>query len=225
MKPAARRRLGIATGVVLGAITVACLNVPGWEHLHAPGPMNTGHADIACERCHREAAGTVRQQLQTVARSWSGLHDGAVDVGFRAVTSEDCAACHDRPDDRHPGFRFLEPRFNEVRAVLHPEACGSCHREHAGVRVTAAELTYCRHCHGELVVERDPLDVPHAQLVTAGRWETCLGCHDYHGNHALQAPRRLQDAIPVAQLRAYFDGGPSPYPAPIRRATREEATP
>lgn len=224
MKPAARRRLGIATGLVLGAITVACLSAPGLEHLHAPGPMNTGHAGIACEGCHREAPGTVRQQLQAAARDVTGLHAGAVDVGFQAVTSDACTTCHERPDDRHPGSRFLEPRFAEVRAALHPEQCTACHREHAGVRVTIAEPTYCRHCHGELVVERDPIDVPHADLVAAERWETCLGCHDYHGNHAFPPPARLDDARPLPQLRAYFDGGPSPYGPPLCRATTPEVT-
>lgn len=225
MKPAARRRLGIATGLVLGAITVACLSAPGLEHLHAPGPMNTGHEGVACESCHREAPGTVRQQLQRAARTMAGIETGAVDVGFRRVTDDACTACHDRADDRHPAFRFLEPRFAEVRATLHPEQCGSCHREHAGVRVTIVEPTYCQHCHGELVVERDPLDVPHADLVATQRWDTCLGCHDYHGNHARKPPQRLHEALPAAQLRAYFDGGPSPYGAPLRPATPPEVSP
>ena len=57
---------------------------------------------------------------------------------------------------------------------------------------------------------------------TTGRWETCLGCHDFHGNHAMKAPRRLGDAIPSDQIQRYFDGGRSPYPDPIRRAITPE---
>ena len=212
------------TGVVLGGAALAVLCAPGCEHLHAAGPMNVGHAAVACESCHREAPGSVRQQLQAAARKVAGLHDGAVDVGFRSVSSGECRACHDRPEDRHPAFRFLEPRFDAVREALHPERCASCHREHAGTRITVAETTYCRHCHGELVVERDPLDVPHAQLVGAQRWDTCLGCHDYHGNHTGAVPRRLADAIPVDRIRRYFAGGASPYGARVVRAIQPEVT-
>ncbi|MBA3539702.1 MAG: cytochrome c3 family protein, partial [Deltaproteobacteria bacterium] len=170
----------------------------------------------------REAPGTVRQQLQNVARDRLGLAAVAVDVGFRAVTNDQCLACHDRPDDRHPVFRFLEPRFAEARATLHPEQCSSCHREHNGVRVTTVEPTYCRTCHATTTFERDPLDVPHRELVATERWDTCLGCHDFHGNHGMTAPHRLQDAILLDQIRTYFGGGPSPYPPPVRRAITPE---
>jgi hypothetical protein len=224
MKVVVRRRIGVALGIVLGAAVVGTLCAPGCEHLHAAGPMNAGHAVVACASCHQEAPGTVRQQLQAAARSWVGLHHGAVDVGFQSVTSTACLACHQRAEDRHPTYRFLEPRFAAVRAELHPERCESCHREHAGVRVTTAETTYCRHCHGELVVENDPIDVPHADLVAERRWDTCLGCHDFHGNHAGKPPRRLADAIAIDRIRRYFAGGASPYGAPVVRAVPPEVS-
>jgi hypothetical protein len=224
MRLGLRRQIGILTGVAVGAALVGVLGAPGCEHLHAPGPMNTQHHAVACSGCHREAPGTVRQQLQNVARHWIGLEAVAEDVGFREVTNDECLACHDRPEDRHPVFRFLEPRFAEARERLHPEHCSSCHREHNGVRITLPEITYCRHCHAETAVENDPIDVSHRELVAAERWETCLGCHDFHGNHAMKAPHRLHDAIPPDQIRTYFDGGRSPYPDPIRRALNPEDT-
>ena len=228
MKPQLRRQLGLGAGLLCGAAALLALNAPGCEPFHAPGPMNSGHASLACVECHREAPGTVRQQLQTAASALlaSGTDHGApVDVGYKAVTNDECLACHIRPDDRHPVFRFLEPRFAQVRQVLHPEQCASCHREHAGVRITIAERTYCRHCHGETVLENDPLDVSHRELIATARWDSCLGCHDYHGNHDRTTPRRLRDAIPAAQLEAYFDGGPSPFGKAARRAgTRVEVT-
>lgn len=222
MKLAVRRRIGIASGLLLGAATVALLVAPGQANLHAAGPMNTQHDNVACDSCHRTAPGTVRQQLQNVARDWLGLTAVSVDLGYRAAGNDQCLACHDRPDDRHPGFRFLEPRFAEARERLHPENCSSCHREHQGVRVTVAETTYCRHCHADIGVENDPLDVSHRALAAGQRWDTCLGCHDYHGNHALEPRHRLDDAIPSEQIQIYFDGGPSPYPEPIRRAVNPE---
>jgi hypothetical protein len=217
-----RRWIGTVVGLVLGAAAVTCLASAGREQFHAPGPMNTQHGDLACESCHRPAPGTLRQQLQNVVRHWLGREAVAVDVGYRAVTNDQCLACHDRPDDRHPVFRFLEPRFAEARSRLHPELCSSCHREHHGVRVTLPETTYCQTCHADLTIDGDPLDVSHRELVATRRWDTCLGCHDFHGNHAMTAPHRLRDAIPRDQIQTYFDGGPSPYPAPVRRASHAE---
>ena len=226
MKQPPRRRLALGTGILAGLATVTWLHAPGQAHLLAPGPMNTGHATLACQSCHVPAAGTVRQQLQPIARHWLAADPRPVALGYRAVGNAQCQACHDRPDDRHPVSRFLEPRFADARAAIHPERCTSCHREHAGVRVTVADGTYCRHCHGDLDVHDDPLDVSHRALVHDQRWDTCLGCHDFHGNHGLKAPHRLAEAIPAAAIQLYLRGGASPYPAPIVRAhTPEVHTP
>lgn len=224
MRPVVRRQLGIAIGVVLGGALLVILNAPGCEQLHAPGPMNTGHAEVACDGCHKPARGTLRQQLQNAARHGLGMPAVELDIGYRAVTNTECLACHDRPSDRHPVFRFLEPRFADARARLHPEQCASCHAEHQGARVTAVDITYCRECHQDTKLADDPLDVSHRDLVAEERWDTCLRCHDYHGNHAAEPPRRLDDMIPLDSIRTYFRGGPSPYGDPILRANRPEAS-
>ncbi len=222
MKQPWRRRIGRWTGILAGVAVTAWLHAPGQAHLIAPGPMNTGHGSIACEGCHEPAPGTARQQLQAVARDWLAGSSTHVDLGFKAVDNEKCERCHDRPADRHPVFRFLEPRFADAREALHPERCSSCHREHAGTRVTVADGTYCRQCHSDVALDTDPLDVPHRALVLAQRWESCLGCHDYHGNHGMTPPVRLEAAIPRDVIDTYLRGGPSPYPAPIVRARAPE---
>ncbi len=219
MKPATCRLVGIVTGFVLGGAVVAWSSSRG---MHRPGPMNTGHAELACEACHRSAPGTVRQQLQNAVRHALGMAGGPVDVGFAPVSNDDCLACHDRPDDRHPAFRFLEPRFADARAAIHPERCVSCHREHGGVRVSLADTTFCRHCHADTTVENDPLDISHQTLVATQQWSSCLGCHDFHGNHGVRAPHRVDEAFAIHQIEQYFAGGPSPYPPPIRRATQRK---
>lgn len=217
-----RRRIGLGAGASAGLAVVLWLHAPGQAHLRTPGPMTPGHEALACEACHRPADGSVRQQLQNAARDGLGLAAAAVDVGYRAVGNAECTSCHDRPDDRHPVFRFREPRFAAARAAFHPEECASCHREHAGARVTIDATVGCRTCHAELVLDRDPLDVPHRTLIAEQRWDTCLGCHDFHGNHGLRAPTRLDQAIPAPAIRAYLRGGPSPYPPTIRRARSPE---
>lgn len=224
MRPAARRRLGYAIGGVLGGALLAILVAPGCEELHAPGPMNAGHGEVACDGCHTPAPGTLRQQLQNAARHGLGLPSVAVDIGYRAVGNTECLACHDRPADRHPVYRFLEPRFVDARTELHPDQCTSCHREHRGALVTTVDVTYCRECHQDTRLADDPLDVSHLDLVAMERWHTCLRCHDYHGNHAVEPPRRLDDMIPIDAIRAYFRGGASPYGEPILRANRPEAS-
>jgi hypothetical protein len=216
MKPARRRRIGLVLGLIAGVSTVGWLDTAGNAELHAPGPMNASHDGIACEGCHEPAPGTLRQQLQAKVRAaFAGADD--VDLGHRPVTAARCRRCHQRPDDRHPVGRFLEPRFAEVRERLRPDDCTTCHAEHRGARVTAG-ATFCQHCHADLALEHDPLDVPHRQLAAFGQWQSCLGCHDYHGNHGVTPPRSLAQAIAVEQIEQYFEGGASPYPPPIRHA-------
>lgn len=221
MKPAARRLFGLVTGVLLGGGLVAYSSEYG---LHRPGPMNTGHAELACSSCHRSAPGTIRQQLQNAARHALGMSGGPIDVGFAPVTSDDCIACHERPEDRHPVYRFLEPRFAEARAAIHPERCVSCHHEHSGTRVSLADTTFCRHCHADTTVENDPLDISHRTLIATQQWTSCLGCHDFHGNHGVQSPHRVNQAIDSHLIERYFAGGPSPYPPPVVRAIQRKDT-
>jgi hypothetical protein len=216
-----RRRSGAKIGFALATVTLGFLLAPGQEHLHAPGRMNAGHENLSCESCHRPAPGTTRQQLQANARHLFGLRQHPADFGQKAVDNTDCLACHERPFDRHPVFRFNEPRFVEARKELGPQLCESCHTEHQGARVTA-ETGYCRTCHADLEMKNDPLDVPHAKLVRDERWDTCLGCHDYHGNHVMKTATRLADRAPASRIEGYFAGRSSPYPGRLKKAAREK---
>lgn len=116
-----------------------------------------------------------------------------------------------RPDDRHPISRFLEPHFIDARHALGVHECAGCHLEHQGKRVTLPTIGICTHCHEETALQDDPIAPTHAELVRADEWNTCLRCHDFHGNHPRDTPTRLAQSIPEATVRAYFDGAPSPY--------------
>jgi len=216
-----RRRVGIAAGACLAIGAVGFLLFPGQEHFTAPGTMNVGHERLACVSCHRSAPGTVRQQLQADARYLLGWRQAPADFGLRSVGNDDCSACHERPFDRHPVFRFTEPRFAEVRKTLAPHRCESCHREHSGVRVTV-QPGYCVHCHNTLEMKNDPLNIPHVELVRQGRWLTCLGCHDFHGNHVMDSRSRVADALAVRQVQRYFERGESPYPSQLRKPSKQQ---
>lgn len=221
--PRWRQNLGYATGACAGTLLFLLFLLPGNDALHARGPMNTGHEDFRCESCHLPAPGSARQQLQANARYLLGWRASPADFGRADVEDEICLDCHDRPDDRHPIYRFLEPRFAEARQALSPQHCESCHREHQGARVTLDDIGYCVNCHEDTQLRRDPLDVSHERLIAEERWQTCLGCHDFHGNHVMKTAQRLVEALPPAAVRDYFAGGSSPYGSERRHRARQES--
>jgi hypothetical protein len=206
-----RQNLGLIIGIFMGGLALVVLLSPDQESLHARGPMNSGHEDLECEYCHQPARGTLRQQIQANARYLTGQRNSPADFGLSAAGNDQCLACHERPNDRHPVFRFNEPRFQEARSAIHPESCISCHREHRGERTTIASLDYCQHCHEDTLLKNDPVDISHEELIADERWNTCLGCHDFHGNHLMEVPDKLSEAIPPGELQIYLRGGESPY--------------
>lgn len=205
-------------GIVLGVGVGGAAYVQR-HHWLARGPVMTGHARVACEHCHVPAPGSFRQQLQ--AKLWHVLGERSSEsvVGRLDVSDERCIGCHARPDDRHPIFRFKEPRFAAARAELAPDQCSSCHREHAGRSLTRS-ADFCSTCHGDLALAQDPLEVSHERLVAGARWDTCLRCHDFHGNHERTTPTRMASGLRLDQLELYFETGIDPY-GPRKHVAKE----
>ncbi|MEM7241063.1 MAG: hypothetical protein AAF429_02660 [Pseudomonadota bacterium] len=196
---------------VLGLAAVA-ISVPDYQFMIAHGPIQKGHANVDCSGCHVPATGTTRQQVQANFKRLVGLREDKIDFGFAAVNSETCLNCHERPNERHPIYRFNEPRFQQARAEVAATSCLGCHSEHSDARVMAeVGQTFCVHCHEDLVLKNDPLDQSHVALIEAGQWGSCLGCHDFHGNHAHKAQIRVADAFGPAAIKAYLGNGPSPF--------------
>ncbi|MBW3630018.1 MAG: cytochrome c3 family protein [Gemmatimonadetes bacterium] len=222
-KPAAphpRKRIyALAAGVPMLALMV--LLFPGRERLRAAGPANTGHAELTCAQCHTPADGTVRQQVQANLRHLLGSRATPADFLHKPVGNVDCVACHQNDDDRHPTYRFNEPRFADVRAELAPQNCVSCHTEHTGRRVTA-QATVCSSCHADMEIREDPIQPTHSKLVEGKQWATCLSCHDFHGNHVRDTPRILAKALGSTQVEAYLAGGAKIYGEDVRFPARTE---
>lgn len=210
-------------GAGLGLAILAVNALPVGEKLHAKGPMNSGHETLSCAACHKDAPGSFRQQIQTNLRYALRQRDASANFGRKPVGNEACLGCHERPNDRHPVYRFLEPRFAQARENLRPHQCASCHQEHSGKRVTLADAGYCIQCHKDTKLKKDPIDTPHADLIAQKRWGTCLGCHDFHGNHIMEAEKSVGKAIPPERIRAYFDGGTSPYGNARHHQAKKEA--
>jgi hypothetical protein len=118
-------------------------------------------------------------------------------------------------------FRFNEPRFKQARQELGPHECQNCHGEHTGTKINV-RANYCSSCHSELKLEKDPIDVPHSQLVADKRFDTCLGCHDFHGNHERSTQVKLSQAIPPQRIESYFAGAASPYGNALRAPPLKE---
>ncbi len=105
------RYIGLLAGIALGLLLVGFLNFPGRNSVVAKGPLNTGHEGLGCQECHAPVRGTVAQQVSSNVYHWLGLRKSTIGFGSEDVDSKDCLACHERPHDRHPISRFLEPRF------------------------------------------------------------------------------------------------------------------
>jgi hypothetical protein len=204
------RRAAYAFGILVVLAGLALVIIPQSSRFAAKGPANTGHDKLACTDCHKEAPGTLRQQLQAKVQFFFGLRETNPSFGHERVSNDVCTDCHARDQDTHPTHRFLEPRFEEARELLGADSCVGCHREHKGVRVTM-EHTSCETCHQDLALKNDPLDVSHRDLIAKGQWATCLGCHDYHGNHKRLTQTKLEDAYSTKAIQDYLAGGASPY--------------
>lgn len=172
--------------------------------------MMPGHSDLKCEDCHRASTGTTRQQMQALVHYWLGFRDHAQTLGHRPVSTKECLDCHERKKDTHPVFRFYEPRFEKARQNLQPHICVNCHREHRGARVSV-KPDMCSTCHEKVSLKKEKIDVPHRKLAQEKRWGSCLGCHDFHGNHRMKLPTKMSERIAVKEIESYFYQGSSPY--------------
>jgi len=210
--PALRRvrQIGLAAALPVALLSVVILASGSGESLISQGPIQAGHADVGCIQCNLPAPGSIRQQMQQNVRYLVGATQNHADFGYQPVTSEGCLACHQRPNERHPIYRFREPRFQVAVGEINATTCLGCHSEHRDERV-AVEPVFCKSCHAELTLKLDPLDVTHDQLIARKDWASCLGCHDFHGNHRAAVPIRRLDALKLDALLAYLKNGTDPY--------------
>ncbi|WP_298342916.1 cytochrome c3 family protein [uncultured Algibacter sp.] len=206
-----RQVIGGIIGVILGVSLFYIFTLDATEDYVSIGPMNVGHEPLNCFACHADAKGNLIQQLQSNISHTFGAREEGVEFGTQDVTVDNCLQCHDRPNDRHPTYRFSEPRFKDAIKHIDATTCITCHTEHKEERVSVESINYCMNCHQDLTVENDPLDISHEALIAKEQWFTCIQCHDFHGNHKYDVPEKMSDTIPMHIIQAYFDGGEDPY--------------
>jgi hypothetical protein len=204
-------RLYAVLSVVPAALLAAWALLAGQgQHVLAHGPLLAKHQGTACASCHFPAPGSTRQQIQAELRYLPGLRATPVDFGYQPVQSAQCLTCHERANDRHPIYRFREPRFRDAAQIVEATSCMGCHSEHGTVKISSG-TTFCAACHQDLKLKADPIDVPHITLIKQENWGSCMTCHDFHGNHRYDVPNRMADALPLGSLRSYVSGGADPY--------------
>ena len=218
------RRRAILLAILLSWGFFTMLSQPKYVWLQAKGPPIPGHANLECQSCHRKASGSLRQQLEGAAQYLLSFRKEPVFIGSRPVQNSDCLECHDRPLDRHPVERFSESRFARARKDHGVTRCTGCHSEHSGVRVTAPG-GICASCHQDLDLEGDRIRPNHAELISSNQWETCLQCHDFHGNHRGQEfaelPGTLHEAHTLKTVQDYLGSGSSLYGEILYPAKKE----
>lgn len=206
-----RQQIGSLIGIGIGLVIFIVLPLKASEDFLSLGPLNTGHEGLSCNACHTEAKGNLMQQLQTNISYTFGARKKSVDFGTENVDTKKCLECHDRPNDRHPTHRFLEPKYKDAIKVINATQCETCHREHNDTRVVLPDGNFCVNCHYDLEVTNDPIDTPHSELIANEQWSTCLQCHDFHGNHVYKAPEKMKDTIQLKKIQAYLKGGKDPF--------------
>jgi hypothetical protein len=203
---------GFSIGITTAIVAVFLLLIPSNDQYHAPGPFNVGHEKLKCASCHKQSEGTTRQQLQAKIRYFLKLRKSNIEFGMKSVENDVCLECHARPNERHPAYRFNEPRFAKQFKEFGPHRCASCHQEHQGVRIALDSTSFCKACHRDTRLENDPLTVTHSQLVAKNNWASCMGCHDYHGNHEMKTNLLARNIINTGKIKKYFEGRlKSPY--------------
>ncbi len=205
------RNLLIATGMLLALLLLIPIQHPDNEVFLAKGEFNTGHEDLSCVQCHSSADGTLRQQLQHNTKELLQASFDFTTFGNKKVDNQRCLECHQRPNDRHPTHRFNEPRFKEAVAQIQAQNCTTCHGEHLGRRVKFEQVDFCVNCHSDTEIKNDPIDFKHADLILQNKWDTCIQCHDFHGNHEMQVPVAIKDTISKKELNDYYRGGADPF--------------
>ena len=147
-----------------------------FDHRRAGWMLEGKHADVECERCHREELRTAAvmdlRPDRASTSTWLGLETACASCHadpHNARLGSDCAECHTARDFRE----ILEGRFDHeqtawpLRGAHGRVACAACHQSEADW-VQRPESSRCSSCHAD----------PHRGRATiAGRAADCAECH------------------------------------------------
>lgn len=206
----ARRRVGYRIGAAGWAVSLAVSSWGDDGQVLARGPANPGHGALECADGHEAAPGAVRQQVQAAVAFGLGLRETAPAIGRLPMTNRICLDCHEREDDQHPTHVFSQPKYSDEREEIPAHLCITCHREHSGRHVENTGQ-FCVTCHSGMEAREDPIAPTHAALAADERWDTCLRCHEFHGNHLRVTPGTLEASLGGREMLCHLDSGTPQY--------------
>jgi hypothetical protein len=156
------------------------------EHAKAAYPLTGAHLAVACDACHRPAAGTAPRSVRASSTAGEGSmrfrfastrcvdchRDPHRGEAARFMTKAGCEACHRVDSWREVAFDHNKTRF--ALAGSHARvSCSGCHRRTDAGRPPgplrfAGAPQACEGCHHD----------PHqGQFAAAGRAPSCERCH------------------------------------------------
>ena len=82
---------------------------------------------------------------------------------------------------------------------------------HATANILAQEClyspsNYCRSCHENTEIKDDRWILSIRIYSEMENGNTCLQCHDFHGNHIYEVPQKMKDTIPLLEVQNYLKG-------------------
>jgi len=108
-----------------------------FDHRVAIFPLEGQHAQLACERCHPNVAGS--SKWVGIASTCARCH---ADTAHMGALGSDCAKCH-RAESWKPATRTLADHKVSLAGGHAQLTCASCHR--SGAHLTAQQA--CAQCH------------------------------------------------------------------------------
>jgi len=206
-------RRWLQAGVALFVLGVIVLIVSQPMAMISPGPLQSGHADLAddCFACHAPWRGAAAARCQTCHALADIGKQSAAGVPFhRDLIQADCTACHGGHQGR--AVAADAPRF--AHALLRADvrdACSSCHQPPADALHRQLK-GQCSQCHDSRHWHPSTFDHDRLFLLDGEHDASCETCHaggDYsryscYGCHE-HTPENLREAHVEEGIQDYRD--------------------
>lgn len=194
--PSARSRIAIVASVLVGvvlalivvAIGVAAVVMPGCERCHLSGKFETAtasapHASLECVSCHGGNTVAARTTFAVAEVFGMWLKLTAVDPSVAVVPSARCASCHEDVTKRISDSEGLRIKHDTCAVT---RECTDCHSPTAHGTATTwprtSTMEMCFDCHGEGGAT-DECDSCHAERLPEDRIQSSTFAVTHGPNH------------------------------------------
>ncbi len=145
--------------------------------------------------------------IETVdARECAGCHKEHTGVRVSAKM-EFCSACHSTMAMKNDPLGDF-PKTQEVASIETPKPVVKTRSIKPVAKTRSFQILPPP---SAAIIEDAKPAMSHAILASTNRWDTCMGCHDFHGNHQRTTPTSMSMRIDTRLLQAYLIDGMDPY--------------